>query len=138
MPLHGRAMAIAVGPTPTAVGSVTDWKRASSTGKDDVTACGDTAKSFLTGLPDDSGSISCFWDGADDGQEDLEEAYRAGTAIDIHVYPTGETTELEDYEFFGSVMIDSLSTSGSVNSAFSCEFTYAGALLYRIIPDSTP
>lgn len=129
---HGRGMAIKAGTD--VVGRVTDWDRKSSTSKDDCTACGDTSKQFLTGLPEDGGTIKCWWKGSDAGQMALEAAYRAGTPIDIHVSPTGSWTPTTGHEFFGSVMIDSLSTGGGVNSVFVAEFTYVGALLYRAIP----
>lgn len=131
MATHGRAMKIKIGST--SVGSVTDWKRSSNTGKDDVTACEDTAKVYLTGLPDDSGSLSVFWVGSDTGQLALEAAYRAGSSVVLHIYPTGATTN-PAYQFTGTVRIDSLSTGGGVASAFTAEFTYVGALLYAQIP----
>lgn len=134
MPTHGRAMSIAVGPTPTAVGSLTEWSRDGSCGDVDVTACGDTAKQFLTDLPEHSGRMAGFWAAADAGQLALEAAFLAGTAIAVHVYPLATKVAGTDKEWYGDVRITNYNVGGGVSSAFTFEFSYKGALTLRTIP----
>lgn len=134
MPTHGRSMVIKEGATPTAVASITNWKLTGSCGDVDVTACGDTAKQFLTDLPEHAGTISGFWNGGDAGQVALEAAFASGAAVDLHVYPTGLMVAGTDHEFYGAVRITGYDIGGGVDSAFTFEFSYKGALAYRIIP----
>ena len=53
------------GATPIAVANLNKWDLNLATDKIDVTAFGDTNKTYVQGLPDIKGAIAGFWDSSD-------------------------------------------------------------------------
>ena len=85
--VHGRSGAVTVGATPSAVASVTGFSYEESAEETETTAMGDTAKSYLGGLRDGSGSIDCNWLSSDAGHTALLAGLAAGEEIALNLYP---------------------------------------------------
>ena len=107
--------------------SVTSWSYDQSADTTEVTALGDTEKSYKTGLQDGSGSLDCYWDETDtNGQLALEDAMANDTAITLNIYPEG--SDSGDTYYSGTVKIESLSMSGSTTDIVTASFSYKGFL----------
>lgn len=123
--IHGRAGSVKAGTT--ALGSVTAWSYEESVDETETTAMGDTAKSFLGGLRDGSGQVDAYWYKTDAGHDALLTAFAAGTAVVLHVLPTGLTTTGE-IDYTGSVIIKSVSINSSKDDVITISFQFRGHL----------
>lgn len=99
---------------------VAAWSISFATEKIDVTAMGDTTKTYVTGIPDAQGEWSGFFDDA------TNQSYTAavdGLARKFYLYPnTSETTKY----FWGTILPD-LSVSSTVNGAAEMTASWAAA-----------
>ena len=74
----------------------------------EVTAFGDSNKTYVQGLPDASGSISAFWDDTSDA---LYDASRSTDGVNMSLYPS---TDAPTKYWYGTACVDfSLDTSNS-------------------------
>lgn len=122
---HGRNgalyAAISSGGTAQPVAFLSAWTFASTSDRVDVTAFGDSNKTYVAGLPDASGSFEGFWDS--DGV-DLYTASQDGVARKFYLYPDRSNyptdywygTAFFDFEAAGGVT-DAVTVSGSWSAA---------------------
>lgn len=86
--IHGKKGAIEIDPaggtTYAAVVSLNKWTLDMATDKVDVTAFGDTNKTYVQGLPDIKGTLSGFYDNTD---LTLIDAALAGSAVGLKLIP---------------------------------------------------
>lgn len=117
-------VAITSGAALTRVASLTSWSVEFSTDKEEVSAMGDTNKSYVAGLPDASGDLEGIWDDA--GTWSLYTAAADGLPRAFILYPTAETTAAK---ISGEAYFD-YSVEGSVDGAieFSGEWMAAGTI----------
>jgi len=110
------------------VAEVTDWTYDIDTRAQEDTQLGDTGASETAGIPMGSGRISCHWyPGDSTGQKLL----RAGSTINLTLYPTGTTNG--NVKFAGSVLIKRMSLSGGTQGMTKVEFEYGGVLTESVI-----
>jgi hypothetical protein len=127
---HGRAGVVHI--SSVAVAHVTAWSYSEAVEEVDVTAMGDSAKSYQGGLRDGTVNIECFWDAADAGQEDITDGLAAGTAITVNLYTDGTTDAGSPY-YTGSITITSQEISSGVDSMITAKFTGRGFLAYGTV-----
>lgn len=127
---HGRNGKIQI--SSVDVGYVKSWSYSESVDEVDVTAMGDTAKSFQAGLRDGTFECECFWDQADAGQEDIRDGLAAGTAITVNIYPTGVTTTGAP-RYTGSITIKSSEVTSDVNDMVNAKFSGRGFLSLGVV-----
>lgn len=124
--IHGRRGRLYVGlanPAATAepVTFLSNWTIDFTVDKVDVTAFGDSNKTYVAGLPDASGTTSGFYD-TESAQ--LYTAGQDGLARKFYLYP--DTTD-GDY-FFGTALFD-FSASGAVDGAVTISSSWSAASL---------
>lgn len=122
--LHGRKMrlyaAIASGGTAEPIAFLNSWSFDRSTDRADVTAWGDTNKTYVVGMPDATGSYGGFYD---DATAQFYTAASDGIARKFYLYPnTDDTTKY----FFGTAFLDQ-SFSGSIDGPETLSGTWAAA-----------
>lgn len=96
------------------------WSINQQTDKIEVTALGDTTKTYVAGLPDASGDFAGFYDDA------TAQTYTAavdGLARKFYLYPS---TLLNTQYFFGTVLPD-FNVNGSVSGAIEVKASWAAA-----------
>lgn len=74
--------------------ALSQWSLDKKTEKVDVTAFGDTNKTYVQGLPDVQGSLSGFFDSADDALFDGSES---SDGIKIYLYPSSLAPTIYHY-----------------------------------------
>lgn len=123
--IHGRNGRLLVGSTSGADASlisyVTNFELNQSTDKTDVTAFGDTTKTYVAGLPDAQGSFSGFFDNA------TAQTYTAATdglARRFYFYP--DFTGSVGIFWWGTAFFD-FSVTGDVNDAVKISGTWSAA-----------
>ena len=123
---HGRNgrlyAAITSGGTPEPVAFLNQWSIDFTVDNVDVTALGDTNKTYVAGLPDASGSFSGYFDSA---TPQLYTAATDGVARGFYLYPdTSEAT------FWSGTALFDFSVSGQVDGAvtISGDWNAAGAI----------
>lgn len=107
------------------VASITKWSVEFSTDKEEVSAMGDTNKSYVAGLPDAKGDLEGKWD--DGGTWSLYAAAQDGTARAFILYPLGgDNTAIK---VTGDAFFD-YSVEAAVDGAveFSSEWMAAGPI----------
>lgn len=67
------------------IASLSKWSLTKNTDKTDVTAFGDLNKTYVQGLPDIKGSISGFFDSADDA---LFDGAESADGVKLYLYPS--------------------------------------------------
>ena len=122
---HGREGLVHI--AAVAVGHGTAWSYSEVAEEVEVTAMGDTAKSYQAGLRDGTVTIECYWDQADAGQEDILDGLAAGTGITVNLYTEG-TTSTGDVYYTGSVTITQQEVTSNVDSMITVKFTGRGFL----------
>ena len=127
-PAHGRSGKVEIGATPTQVLYITAWTYEESVDETEKTAMGDTAKSYLIGLPDGSGSADFFYDPDDAGQDLIWSNLQAGTEVTVVLNPTGDVIDESNYQLSGTVVIKSCGYSSSKDDMISGSFTFRGFL----------
>jgi len=123
--VHGRAGVVSAGASDLA--SVTAFSYEETVDETETTAMGDTAKSFLGGLPDGSGQIDCWWDESDAGHDALIAGLQAGSVVAVVLYPQGDTAATAQYA--GNVTVKSMSISSSKDDIITLSFQYRGFLV---------
>ena len=123
---HGQKGAIYGSVTGTGVAapfvSVNAFTLDMATDKVEVTAFQDTNKQYVQGLKDIKGTISGFWDSADDSIFDASES---ADGLKLYLYPA--TTASTIY-FYGPAFIDaSIAVSATGANTISGNFVAAGA-----------
>jgi hypothetical protein len=78
-------MAVAAGGPVSAVVSMSKWSLNRTRDKVEVTCFGDLNKVYVQGLPDIKGTISGFWDSADDA---LYAGSNSANGVDLYLYPS--------------------------------------------------
>lgn len=122
---HGREGTVKVGAN--LVASVSSWTYDESIDQVEATALGDVAKSYVSGLPDGSGSLTCFWEEDDtNGQQVLEDAKTSGTPVTLNIYPEGEETG--DIFYSGDVTIESYGINGGTSDLTGATYNFKGFL----------
>ena len=123
--IHGRRGRLYVGlasdsATPSPVSFLNQWAVEFTVDKADVTCFGDGNKTYVSGLPDASGTFAGFYD-TDTAQ--LYTASQDGLARKFYLYP--DTNDAGDY-WYGTALFD-FSVSGSVSDAVSISGSWAAA-----------
>lgn len=115
---NGRLYAsITSGGTAEPIAFLTNWSLDSSTDKVEVTAFGDTNKTYVAGLPDASGSFSGYYDTA---TEQLYTASQDGVARKFYLYPN-----IDDGDFFSGEAVFDFSVSTPVDGAVTVSGSFA-------------
>lgn len=122
---HGRNMqlyvAVTGGGSASPVSNLTDYTMASTAARTDVTAAGDSTKTYVQGLPDSQGTFSGFRQYA---AKQLLAAAQDGLARAWYFYE--DTVNAPTSYFFGTAFFD-FSESISVNDAAKFSGTWAAA-----------
>lgn len=125
---HGRNGIVYFGITQSAgvsaaaspVAFLTDWTVNKTTDKVDVTAMGDSNKTYVAGLPDASGDFSGWYDYF------TPQTYTAaGDGIPRNFYLYPNTNNPADY-FYGTILAD-FAAAGGVSAAVSLKATWSAA-----------
>lgn len=122
--IHGRRgrvyAGVASGGTAEPIPFLTGWTIDFSVDKVDVTCLGDSNKTYVSGLPDASGTVSGFYD------TETAQFYTAsqdGLARKFYLYP--DTSDLTEY-FFGTGLFD-FSINGAVADGVAVSGNWAAA-----------
>jgi hypothetical protein len=102
------------------VPGVAKWTLKANTDKTEVTAMGDTNKSYVAGLPDASGDMSGFWD---DTSQQTYTAATDGIARKSYWYP--DTSTATTY-WFGTALWD-FSVTADVGGAVEFSGSWSAA-----------
>ena len=92
------------------------------------TAMGDTAKTFVSGLNEASGTVTCHFDRTDSSGQ---EAMTVGASVTMNLYPEGDTTGNREITF--TALITSVGVSETINDIVerSFGFTVTGAVTHQ-------
>jgi hypothetical protein len=104
------------------VASLSKWSLQMTTGKQDVTAFNDLNLIYVQTLRDIKGSVSGFWDSADDSLFDMSEST---DGVKLYLYPS---TLVPTQYWYGPAWLDAsidVDAKGTVN--VSGDFVAAGA-----------
>lgn len=102
---------------------ITEWSIDQSTDTVEVTAMGDTTKTYVQGLPDATGTVNGFYDA--DGSNPLYAAATAesGSAKRFYLYPIAA----DSAKYWFGTAIFSASHSGSVSGAVQVSGSWSAA-----------
>lgn len=104
---------------------INKWSLNATTDKYEVTAFGDTTKTYVTGLPDAQGSFSGFYDDtASTGSTALFTLAQSGTAKRVYLYPTTPSTT--GPYFYGTAFVD-FSVDTDLNGATTISGSFSAA-----------
>lgn len=110
------------------VAEVQDWSYEDTVDLVEKSAMGDTTKSYLAGLKDGSGSVSCLWDETDTtGQGALV----VGASVVLNLYPEGAATGAT-YKT-GTVVVESVSVEGAKDDIVKQSFSFKGAMADAVV-----
>lgn len=122
--IHGRNGAlyagIASGGTAEPIAFLSGWSISFEVDKADVTAFGDTNKTYVSGLPDASGDFSGFYD---DATAQLYTAASDGVSRKFYLYPSRLTN---GQYFFGTALFD-FKVDGDVGDSVKLSGSWAAA-----------
>lgn len=122
---HGRNAQIYISVTNGAAASPclfqAAWSLNKTVDKDDVTAFGDTNKTYVAGIPDASGDFSGFWD---DFTAQTYTAATDGLSRTMYLYP--DITVSPNVYFFGNILPD-WSADGAIGGAINVKSTWNAA-----------
>lgn len=107
--------------TAVLVGNLTEWSINMSTDKVDVTAFGDTNKTYVQGLKDVKGSFKGWFD--DSASKALFDAADSADGVKMYIYPSSDAA---GRYFYGSAYID-CSIAGAVAAGVSVSGSFAAA-----------
>lgn len=93
------------------------WTLDMATDKVEVTAFGDANKTYVQGLRDIKGTITGFWDSADDT---LFDGSDSTDGVKLYLYPTSVTPTVY---FYGPAWLDA-SINVSVSGAVTCSASF--------------
>lgn len=111
---------ITSGGTAELVAFLSSWELQAASDRFEVTAFGDTSKTYVAGLPDSSGSFSGFYDTA------TAQTYTAavdGVARKVYIYP--DRTNTGQY-WFGTAFLD-FTVGAEVGGATTISGTWSAA-----------
>lgn len=111
---------IASGGTAEPIAFLNNWSLSFATEKIEVTAFGDSNKTYVGGLPDAEGSFAGFYD---DATAQLYTAATDGVARKWYLYPSLDTAT---QYWYGTAIFD-FSVEGDVGGAVSVSGSFAGA-----------
>jgi hypothetical protein len=122
---HGRNGVVYMGLTQTGgvsavatpVAFLTDWTVNKTTDKVDVTAFGDSNKTYVAGLPDASGDFSGWYDS---GTAQTYTAAGDGIPRNFYLYPNA----LVPTDYFYGIVLPDFSAAGGVTAAVSIKSTW--------------
>lgn len=115
---HGKGGSIDIGAN--LLGETVSWTIDENIDVADQTAQGDTAKTYLTGIADWSGSAECLFDKADTAQA----AATLGSTATTHFHPEGQTTG--DADWNGTALITAVSLSAPMGDVVKISYTFQG------------
>lgn len=123
---HGRKgvvyMSVSGSGTAVTVVGLNSWSLDMPTDYVEVTAFGDSNKTYVQGLPDASGSLSGFWDDTSDA---LYDASRSTTGVKMYLYPSADVATKY---WYGPAWVDfSISTANADAVKVSASFKANGA-----------
>jgi hypothetical protein len=122
--IHGRNgriyMAVASGGTASPLPFFADWSINFTVDKAEVTAMGDSNKTYVSGLPDASGEFSGFYD---DATAQTYTAATDGVARAFYLYPS----TLNTGQYFWGTILPDFSVNGGVGSAVQVRATWNAA-----------
>jgi len=129
--IHGRRGSVKV--SGNTVASVTSFSYDEKADSIEITAMGDSAKSYAAGLADGSGSLECRFVSTDyattgEGQGTALAALRAGTTVTVNLIPDTATTTGEFVGLSGNTVINSFTFNQSYDGVPSCTFGFQGVL----------
>lgn len=102
--------------------SLSAWTLNMATDKVEVTAFGDPNKTYVQGLRDIQGTLSGFWDSADDS---LFDAAESADGMKLYLYPASTAATIY---FYGPAFIDaSIEVSATGACTVNGNFVAAGA-----------
>lgn len=102
--------------------SLSSWSIDMATDKIEVTAFGDPNKTYVQGLKDITGSLSGFWDSADDS---LFDAADADDGVKLYLYPSSDAPTVY---WYGPAWVDASIEVGVGDAVtISGEFAANGA-----------
>lgn len=108
-------------PAASPVANLTDWTLNKTTDKVDVTAMGDSNKTYVAGLPDASGDISGWYDSV------TPQTYAATTdGLPRSFYLYEDAVNQPTSYWFGVILPD-MSIAGGVSAAVSIKSTWSAA-----------
>lgn len=119
--IHGKSGAVYLGANE--VLEVKSWSYDETVETADATAMGDTEKSYLAGVKDGSGSVTCLWDPDDTTGQN---ALTTGSSVALNLYPEGEGAG--GVELAGTVIVTGRSPSGDLGAVVEISFTFQGVL----------
>lgn len=102
------------------IASLSKWSLNKSTDKVDVTAFGDANKQYVQGLADIKGSLSGFWDSADDS---LFDGAESTDGVVLYLYPSAA---YPNAYFYGPAWLDA-SIDVAVSGAVTVSGNYVAA-----------
>ena len=123
---HGRKGVIYISTTGSgaAVAAVAlrSWSLNMPTDKVEVTAFGDSNKTYVQGLPDASGDLAGWWDDTSDA---LYDASRSADGVKLYLYPSSDAPTKY---WYGPAWVDfSITTAHDAAVAVSAAFVANGA-----------
>jgi hypothetical protein len=105
--------------------SAVTWNLDMSTDKVDVSGFGDANKIYVVGKKDLQGSLSGFWDDANDALFDAADASGLGTTTTMFLYP--DHANAPSQYWTGAALVDaSINTDSNGAVAFNGTFVAAG------------
>jgi len=102
------------------LGELKSWSLSESAGTIETTTLSDSAKTFVAGTTEWSGSCDCFLDEGDAGQTSLT----AGASVTIKFYFEGADTG--DKYYTGTCLVESLERSGAGEDMVNASFSFKG------------
>jgi hypothetical protein len=118
---NGRIYAnITSGGTPEPITYLNNWSINFATDKIEVTAFGDTGKTYVAGLPDATGDYSGFYD---DGTNQFYTAAVDGVARKFYLYPS---TSTNGQYWFGTAIFD-FNVDAAVDGAVQVSGSWSAA-----------
>lgn len=116
-------MNLTSGGTAEPVAYLTQWTLDASADRTDVTAFGDTTKTYVSGLPDAQGTYSGWYDTA---SAQMYTAAVDGVARKFYLYPDRGASQY----FWGTAFVD-MSVDVSVDGAVSVDGSWAAATPFQ-------
>lgn len=110
---------VKVGATPTTVAEVREWELNITGEVIDTSVMGSCSPRKLVGSTDWNGSLTCFWDPAD------QASLVVGSSIEIELYPIGDDTGNTYYT--GTAIITEENPSGGYEGAVQTTITFEGS-----------
>jgi len=127
---HGRSGLVHI--ASVAAGHITAWSYNETAEEVEITEMGDTAKSYQAGLRDGTFTLEAYWDSADAGLEDFDDAFAAGTGVVVTVYPNGLTTAGAP-TITGTLTINNKEISSGVDQMITLKFTSRGFMAEGVV-----